>query len=62
MPEEITQRDFQLAGATYNPDDEDIPLENSDSTLDLDITAIDLATLMTNVANSLPTPSVDTLP
>jgi hypothetical protein len=62
MPEEITQRDFQLAGATYNPDDEDIPLENQDSTLDLDITAVDLATLMTNVANSLPTPSVDTLP
>jgi hypothetical protein len=62
MPEEITQRDFQLAGATYNPDDEDIPLENQDLTLDLDITAVDLATLMPLVANPLQTPSVDTLP
>lgn len=25
LPEEITERDFQLAGATYNPDDEYIP-------------------------------------
>ena len=24
LPEEITERDYQLAGATYNPDDEDI--------------------------------------
>ena len=27
LPEEITERDYQLAGATYNPDDEYIPDE-----------------------------------
>jgi len=27
LPEEITDRDYQLAGATYNPDDEDIVID-----------------------------------
>lgn len=36
LPEEVSARDYELAGARYNPDDEAIPLEDPD--LDLDDT------------------------
>jgi len=39
LPEEITDRDYQLAGATYNPDDEDMPddvVDNWDDEIELD--------------------------
>lgn len=35
LPEEICERDYQLAGDTYNPDDEDIETLE-DNTLEVD--------------------------
>ena len=38
LPEEVSARDYELAGARYNPDDEAIPLEDPDLELDQDDT------------------------